>query len=1198
MGPVRKGLCLSIVSVAVLILLAIPVVAQLPTATILGVAKDSSGGVLPNVTVTITNVDTGATRAVKTGDDGEYQAPELPVGHYEERAEHPGFKTVTRKGITLEVTQQAVINLDFEVGAADQQVVVTEEAPMVNTQNATLGGTVNETKMTELPLNGRNYIDLALLQPGVDKDKNQGNQQGTTFSVNGAPPRSNNFTLDGAILQTMLGRSPVAGESGDALGLDGIKEYTIVAGTFQAEYGLAMGSQMVAVSKGGTNQWHGDMFEYIRNDAFDANTFFNNQQDIPKAPLRKNQFGGAFGGPIKKDKTFFYAVFEGIRENQGVPITNPVPSAGCHPAGATAANNYGAGTVITVAQCPDLSVDTDAGGNPITQATVSPYTAALLALIPLPNPGSTFDPSSGNPPVQTFNDHNSLGENYGQMRFDQTISDKDSFFARYTIDNAIQNETVGDFSYFREAPDARNQWITLAENHIFSPMVFNAARISFSRTNAAVNEANVGLPGGTGPQLVPGFDTGVVDIGGPGGGAYAEFGSVNAAPVTFNRQNIYTISDDVNWIHGKHAFKFGVLLNRFNEASQATNSFNGQIIYNQISDFLQANPLQVEFAPTFATENRDFIFNTYGFYAQDDWRVRQRLTVNLGLRYEFMNTPHELNGRQSRQINDFADPFTLGPVIQNNSLKNFSPRVGLAYDLFGNGKTAIRGGAGIYYDLGNIGTALGQTANGSLPFAGLVDVNPGAGSAQIPSIQSWETTLTASDPVTYPAGAGFPVPIPDQVRNFYTPTAQGVFTPTFIDYNWKSSYMIQYNASVQQQLPWDMALGVAYVGNHGVHLPMVRDGNPIPPTSFGPCGDPASVCIGGQVPFWDNGNTALYTNLNPNFASDINVATAAISRYNALQVVLQKRAGHGLELEAAYTRSRVIDETQGQSNVQDCQTSGGLLGVYPLNNSVDQGPACFNILNNWEINVLYHIPQFVKSNGFLSKATNGWFMSSIISIQSGQPFTPVLATNRSNSGVLQGGQGDRPDINTPALIAKYFNPSVCTSMPGQPAAGSNPCVYTPIPYDPSKVITGDPNNWFNGAMFSLPPITLSPNSEQPPCFFVTPLPSNCTPAAIGQLGTALRNSLTGPPERDWDFSLVKDTKLGFLGEAGMLEFRAEFFNVLNHPNFSGGSHFNVQVFNGSTGDLGPFSEMPGNGRVTTQVQDNQREIQFALRIEF
>jgi hypothetical protein len=384
---------------------------------------------------------------------------------------------------------------------------------------------------------------------------------------------------------------------------------------------------------------------------------------------------------------------------------------------------------------------------------------------------------------------------------------------------------------------------------------------------------------------------------------------------------------------------------------------------------------------------------------------------------------------------------------------------------------------------------------------------------------------------------------------------------------------------------------VAYVGNHGIHLPLVRDGNPVPPTSFGPCGDPASLCVNGHVPFWDTscvgtplpaGCSSPYQNLNGNYGSDINIATASDSRYNALEVQVEKRTSHGLEFSAAYTRSRVTDESQGQANIQDCSVSGGLLGVYPLDQRVDRSASCFNIPNNWEFNALYHLPNRMGGNGFAAKALSGWFMSSIVSIQSGQPFTPIVDANRSNSGVAQAQQGEWVNINTPALLAAY----PCTSQPGQPAAGSNPCAYQPIVYNPNTVITGNVNQWFNPAMFSI-----SPNCAGPGL-------TNCGSGTIGQLGTGGRNILSGPPERNWDFSIVKDTKLGFLGEGGNLQFRAEFFNVLNHPNFSGGG-LHTSIFDGSAGDT-PFSEKPHRsaGEVTRMLENNQREIQFALRLEF
>lgn len=1196
MGTSHESIRRSMLWAAAILLVAIPCFAQLATVTILGSVKDSSGASIPGAAVTVTNTDTGLTRTAMTQQDGGYRFPDLPPGHYQVKAGATGFNTQIRTGFDVEVTQQPVINFTMQVGSTSQQVTVTAQTPQVDTQDSTLGGLVNEQQMTELPLNGRNYLTLALYQPGVNQDRNQTASFGSiSFSVDGATPRSNNFTLDGAILQNSFGRNPTSGSSGNALGLDGIKEFKMVTGTYQAEYGLAMGSEVVEVSKGGTNQFHGDAFEYFRNSALDANDWFANRAGVPIAPFQKNQFGGAFGGPIKKDKTFFYAVYEGIKQKLGVVSDNFVPAAGCHPPNATAANGFGAGSTITLDQCPDLLGFTDPVTNVQAQSiTLSPYVAPFLAIVPMPNVPPSVTNGTLNLAQYVFNDKDLLTENYGQIRVDQNFSSSDTFFARYTIDNASQNNTVGDYSYFRTSQGARNQWITLAENHIFSPTVLNAARFSFSRTFSTTLLNNVGLPGGLGPQIVAGEPTGVVDMNGAATGTYTEFGSNNAAPTTFFMQNVYTLGDDLNWTHGKHAFKFGALLNRWNESSQTTSSFHGQIQFNTFGDFLTSNPFIVEFAAPFSNENRFYIFNTVGLYVQDDWRATSRLTINLGLRYEFMTTPRELNGKQSRLINDFTDAFTIGPIMANNSLHDFSPRLGFAYDPFGNGKTAIRGGVGIYYDLGNIGEALSQNAEGAPPFSALVDitnssVSPIVGTSTPGTVAGWEGQLASTLPGYSPVN-GWPFPIPQQViQNYHdpnNPAVQANLTPLYLDYNLKSPYMIQYNVSFQRQLPWNLAATVAYVGNHGVHLFTYREGNPIFPTSTMPCGDPASLCVNGSVPLWDPGAPS-YTTVNPHISSTTNVATVSESQYNALQLDLQKETSHGLEFDASFTHSQTYDDTQGQSPTADCSVSGAIGGTYPLApRAVDWGPACFNIPNNFEFTMLYHFPS-PKGTGFLSKALGGWFVGNIISIQGGLPFSPVLSNNRSQSGVLQS-QLDRANINTAALLAKY----PCTSQPGQAPAGSNPCAYTPVAYNPNTVITGSVDQWFNPNMFSISPQFPAPSAdEQAACGGTLAAPCDF----IGQLGTVPRDFLTGPPLRNWDFSLVKDTKVRFLGEAGNIEFRAEFFNVLNHPNFG---EPGAGVFAGNTGDTGPFSEPTAPGGAINTMQGTPRQIQFALRIEF
>src|SRR5712691_10105468 len=304
--------------------------------TILGVLRNIKKKVVPEATVTITNIETGLSRTVPSGADGAFRAPALQVGRYDLRIEKTGFRTEVQRGLILEVGQELLVNASLQIGAVTQELVVSGEAPLVNTTSSALGSMVNEQKMSDLPLNGRNYVDLTLIQPGVARQAapttGGGGSPGTWFSANGAPMRSNNFTLDGALMVNEQGAS-TASETGTTLGVDGIREYKVVTSAFSAEYGMAMGSQMILVSKNGTNQWHGDVFEYLRNSALDARNFFDYSASSGGRRLpefQRNNFGGSLGGPIKKDKTFFYGVYEGLRQNLGVTVLDNVLPAACH----------------------------------------------------------------------------------------------------------------------------------------------------------------------------------------------------------------------------------------------------------------------------------------------------------------------------------------------------------------------------------------------------------------------------------------------------------------------------------------------------------------------------------------------------------------------------------------------------------------------------------------------------------------------------------------------------------------------------------------------------------------------------------------------------------------------------------------------------------------------------------------------------
>jgi hypothetical protein len=1041
---IRRGLT-GMIALMALFLFNPPIMAQLPTATILGVVKDASGAVVPGATLTVRLTSTGQTRAAVSGPDGSYRLSALSVGNCEIRVEHAGFRTEIRTGLNLTVSQDAVVNFVLEIGMIGQVIEVRAQPSLVNTTAGSLGGLVDEQELADLPLNGRNYVNLALMQAGIQEHKNinyTAGMTGTAFSSNGAPLRSNNYLLDGASMVTLHGISS-ASITGSTLGIEGIREFRVVTNGFSAEYGMTMGSQMLMVSKGGTNSFHGSLFEYLRNSVFDARNFFDYQTAASPRRLpafARNNFGASLGGPIQKDKTFFHVVYEGLRERLGVTrVLDVIPV--------------------------QAKVD----------ALVAPVIKPLLSLFP--------DPNLPNTNQFAFSSSQPTDENFGQARIDHTFRTSDTAFVRFTRHSAARNGT-SSYPQIKESLESRSQYLTVSENHYFSNRLLNTFRFSHSRTTIDLDT----LSGLSGPQysFVTGREIGTISIGG-----VSSFGGDSSTPV-HHRQNIYTWSDDLYYSFGRHSLKAGALMNLYQQNMLMSTFARGSVSFANVSSFLQGKPTSYNAITPGSILDRSYRYFTLGFYAQDDWRVIPSLTLNLGLRYEFLTQPIEVQGYGAALRNIRTDAqTTLGNPFKNPSLRNLSPRVGFAWDVAGKGLMAIRGGFGLLYDIGNLGTALSAGTTATPPFS---------------------SRSTVSNPAT--------LTLP-----FYFPPEVVGKSIRVMDYNIRQPHMLQYNLAFERGLPFDMALTLAYGGSRGINIVQTTEGNPTIP----------QILADGRQ-FW----TGKDPRINPNWA-DIELKTAGgNSWYNSLQVGLVKRVTHGLQLQSAYTWSKAMDETQAQQVTENTGSSSFVSD--PMHREVDRALSSFDLTHNLRVNAMYLLPEAKSVGRGVGRLLNGWWMSGILSLQSGYPFRPVIQASRTRSGI----NGGRTGIDRPDLVAGRSN---------------------------GNIILGGPDRYFDVSAFKLQP--------------------------FGFLGTAGRNILRGPGFATVDFSLAKDSPLRILGESGKLEFRAEFFNILNRANFVSpgigiGGNSAAIIFAGRSDVESPLSTA---GRITSTASTS-RQIQLALKLLF
>jgi len=1114
------------------ILAARPAAAQVSGASLSGEVTDESGAAIAGCTVSIKNIATGDIREVPTNSDGFYTAPNLLPGNYEVTASATGFSTVVQKNVTLTVGAEQPLNITLRVGNLSQQVVVTAAPSSVQTTTSEISATVDSTTVREMPLNGRDWASLATLEPGVVSIPNQattsfnankGNRGfGNQLSDSGHRANENDYRVNGVTINDYSNAAP-GGPTGLNLGVDAIQEFSVITTGYTAEYGRTSGAVINAITKSGTDDFHGTGYLFDRDSVFDARNFF----DGPNIPVfHRLQFGAAAGGPIIKNKTFIFGNYEGVRQKQS-----------------------GSGTI----NVPDAT----------ERAMAVPAIVPYLALWPMA-PAGAPDVNG----IQSFNVNipTIANENYYILRVDHKISDRDSLDGSYFHDSGPQSQGDPLGNTVHEV-FSRRQMFGLEETHIFNPELLNTARFGFSRVQGFINTPVSGDAVATDPTLAiaPGARaTPQIPVSGLTT-AYG-LGGFNRFKHAFNS---YQADDDAFITRGTHALKVGFAFERMQYNVLEQLSPNGRMTtYSSLANFLANAPDQLNaLAPGGSTEVglRESLF---AGYIQDDWRAKSNLTLNLGLRYEMTTRPTDANtvagytvngytvasaGFQQIQTLSNCTPGTTacGPVGTNSPIRsnptvyNFEPRIGFAWDPFHDGKTAVRAGFGMF-DVLPLPYEFGLNTAATAPFQIIgADKNAMLGTG-------------VSDPnVDFNR---------QSIRNRY------------IQPNPHRALVMNWNLNVQRDLGHGFTLLAGYVGSRSVHLSVASDDiNLVQPTFVPgagfvfPC-DPSLVVPYQITPTINTcANNATGTRIDSNWGGGAGIRPVLYdgsSSYNSFQSQLKKDVGHGVQGQVSYTFGKCRD-TSSAPVTGDTYLNSIAVPLL-LVKSARVGACDFDIRQILTATFVWNIPSPHTDSAILSNLAGGWQLGSIITATTGAPFTATIGDGNDPLGT--GFNGD-------------FSMDFASLLPGcKPTGGHgtsyiNTNCFTP-PYAP----------------VSLPPATAANPLGCAPLSFPN-LPAGVVPPAGQQfcsnvLGNTRRNQFYGPGLTTWDFSLFKNTRVPKISETFNVQFRAEFFNILNHTNFLSPGFLNTFGQNNSIYDF-EGSSLP---TALNQTSTSSRQIQLGMKL--